>query len=665
MKNNQPTFRSASILRRSAACLWAGVALLGCSCLAHASSNPSLPDWLMQAAAMTGNWGDARAVVLLDDTLLTVGADGKALVRSRMVVKILRPQGRDSAIPLARFSKDEKLQSFHVWSIGPDGHHYAMKDSEYVEVGENSPEMVYLDGLYKVANPPGADPGGIIGWEIVEQLPSYEHEDIWGIQDRIPEAQENIEVDLPSGWHQRAVWFHHDPVEPAVLEPGHFRWQLTNVPAIELEDVPLAPDGAALEARLSLHFSADEIPDGDALWAKIGDWYTNLEAPESEGGSDIAAAARTAAGDGDFMAKLDKIASFMQTQIRYVGVEIGIGGHQAHPAEQVFQKRYGDCKDKATLTIAMLDAVGIRATWVAVDDRRGAMAPDSPSEYGDHMIAAIEIPQGYDDPRLQAVVRAKSGKRYLIFDPTNPYVPVGDMPDYEQGGYGLLLAGKDSQVIAFPVLNPALAKTERTAKFELATDGTLKGDVNVTRTGGAAWLTRARMTLSSEKEQREMVEKSLQQDFSTFTLGTETLNNVKQVDQPLGMQYSVTAPLYAKSAGPLLLVRPRVLGSVSEALNDKPRKVPISFRGVGTWTDNFDVKIPAGYTVDDVPDPVNLDVGFATYHSEVKAQGDTLHYTRQYVLKKLELSPDQYSELRKLEGQITSDENNNAVLKKQ
>ncbi|HTW47766.1 MAG TPA: DUF3857 domain-containing protein [Acidobacteriaceae bacterium] len=632
---------------------------------AHASSNPNLPDWMLQAAQTTGNWGDAKAVVLLDDELLSVGSDGRATERCRYVVRILRPQGREDARPVAAFTRDAKLLSFHVWSIGPDGHHYAMKDSEYVEVGENDPDMVYLDGLAKMASPPGADPGGVIAWEYERQFPAYEKEDVWGFQQDIPVAQAKFEVDLPPGWHQRAVWFHHDPVEPVVPEPDHIQWQLSGIPAIDLDDVPLAPDGAALAGRMSLHFSADEIPDGDALWAQIGDWYTNLEAPQSEGGSDIAMAARTAAPDGDFMAKLAKIADFMQQQIRYVGIEIGIGGRQSHPAEQVFQKRYGDCKDKATLLVAMLDAVGIRATWVAVDVRRGVVDPRSPSEYGNHMIAAIEIPLGYENPRLQAVVTAKTGKRYLIFDPTNQYVSIGDMPDYLQGGYGLLMAGKDSQVIAFPVLNPDLAKTERTAKFELAADGTLKGDVSVARTGEAAWVMRDEITMSSEKEQRELIEKSLQQDFSTFTLNAESLNHVKQLDEPLGMQYSLTAPSYAKTAGSLLLVRPRVLGTVAEALDDKPRKVPISFPRVGTWTDSFDVKIPAGYTVDDVPDPVNVDVGFAAYRSAVKAQGDTLHYTRQYVLRKVELDPGQYGALRKLEGEITSDENSNAVLKKQ
>ncbi|HSY02434.1 MAG TPA: transglutaminase domain-containing protein, partial [Acidobacteriaceae bacterium] len=346
--------------------------------------------------------------------------------------------------------------------------------------------------------------------------------------------------------------------------------------------------------------------------------------------------------------------------------EIGIGGQQAHPAEQIFQKRYGDCKDKATLMISMLDAVGIRATWVAVDASRGVIDPGTPSAYGNHMIAAIEIPKGYDNPRLQAVVAAKTGKRYLIFDPTNAYVPVGQLPEYEQGGYGLLMDGKDSQVIGFPVLDPDLAKTQRTAKFELAADGTLKGDVSVSRSGVAAMAWRGRLSMTSDKEQRQLMERGLQQDFSTFTLNTESAQNVKQLDQPLEMQYNVTAPLYAKGAGTLLLVRPRVVGSVAEALDDKPRHVPISFpTGVGTWQDNFDVKIPAGYTVDDLPDPVNVDVGFATYHSEVKAQGDTLHYTRQYTLKKVQIDAGEYAALHKLEGQITSDENSNAVLKKQ
>jgi hypothetical protein len=314
--------------------------------------------------------------------------------------------------------------------------------------------------------------------------------------------------------------------------------------------------------------------------------------------------------------------------------------------------------------IAMLDAVGIRATWVPVDDRRGVVDPKAPSLVGNHMIMAIEIPHGYENPRLQAVVTAKTGKRYLIFDPTNPYVAIGQLPEYEQGGYGLLVAGTDSQVIQLPVLQPAADVTQRAAKFALAADGTLTGNVTVMRSGASGWGLRDRLAMDSDKEQRELVEHLLQEDFSTFTLGTEKAENVRVLDKPLELEYQVTAPAYAKTAGTMLLVRPRVVGSDAWGLDDKARTVPISFDGERTWKDDFDVTIPAGYAVDDVPDPVNLDVGFATYHSEVKAEGDVLHYQRDYVLKKLTLAPDEYGTLRKLEAAITADEDSDAVLKK-
>ena len=111
----------------------------------------------------------------------------------------------------------------------------------------------------------------------------------------------------------------------------------------------------------------------------------------------------------------------MQREIRYVGIEVGIGGLQPIRRPMSFKYRYGDCKDKATLLISMLNAVGVRATWVLVDTHRGFVDPALPSRDGNHMIAAIEIPTGYTDPELRAVVTARTGRRYLIFDPTDTY----------------------------------------------------------------------------------------------------------------------------------------------------------------------------------------------------------------------------------------------------
>ena len=155
---------------------------------------------------------------------------------------------------------------------------------------------------------------------------------------------------------------------------------------------------------------------------------------------------------------------------------MGIGGNQPHFAADIFRNRYGDCKDKATLVSAMLSSVGIHSALMMVDHRRGVVDPDAPSIVGDHMIAAIEIPKGYDSPRLRSVITAKTGRRYLIFDPTWEKTAFGQLEHELQGGYGVLLEGADSQVVQLPVLAPELNTIRRTASFHIATGRIAEGD---------------------------------------------------------------------------------------------------------------------------------------------------------------------------------------------
>jgi transglutaminase-like putative cysteine protease len=634
---------------------------------AHASRH-EFPDWVTQAAAAQVHIAqDAhpKAAVLLEDKLLTVGTNGQITERYRLVVKILRPQGRSYAHPVAWFNKDHKLLSFHIWSIGPDGHQYTMEDKDLYERGTEDGGILYNDVRYESADVPGSDPGGVVAYEYTMQYPIYSGDEPWEFQNPIPTARSVFELDLPQGWQHRALWRKYSSVEPTEVAPNHFHWELTNIPGIDLDSVPMAPAEESLAGRMEVYFSANALPEGPLLWTRIGEWYTQLAAPQSEGPADIANESRSlTSANADFMDRIQKVAAFMQQQIRYVGIEIGIGGYIPHSAEEVYRNRYGDCKDKATLLISMLDAVGVRATWVLVDTDRGVIDPAVPSMSANHMIAAIEIPRGYKNPALQAVVTAKSGTRYLIFDPTNQYVPIGPLPTYLQGSTGLLMDGTDSEAIALPVLAPDSDTVNRIASFTLAADGSLTGSVVVKRLGASSSDLRYLFATSSEKDKRQSLEDSLRSDFSSFQVNKEEIENTSNLNQQLTLSYDVTVSSYAKNAGSMLLVRPRVVSSDAIAFTDEPRKYPVEFASTGDWRDTFDVKIPAGYTVDDLPDPVNVDMGFASYHSDVKADGNVLHYSREYVVKKLGLDADEYSELRKFESEIYTDENRSAVLKK-
>ena len=129
----------------------------------------------------------------------------------------------------------------------------------------------------------------------------------------------------------------------------------------------------------------------------------NLEANRPDPSPEITAKAQDLiAGAPDFYTKLSRITEYIQKNIRYFIVSAASAdGRRTHAAD-IYRNRYGDCKDKTTLLIAMLHAVGIRAYYLHVDSERGVIDPAAPSLIGNHMITAIELPEGENDPRLMA-----------------------------------------------------------------------------------------------------------------------------------------------------------------------------------------------------------------------------------------------------------------------
>jgi len=300
-----------------------------------------------------------------------------------------------------------------------------------------------------------------------------------------------------------------------------------------------------------------------------------------------------------------------------------------------------------------------------VDDRRGVVDPDAPSLEGNHMITAVEIPADVQDARLKAIVKAKDGKRYLIFDPTNERTPIGNLPSYLQGSYGTLAAGSSSQIIALPVLDPNANGTEQKGSFALSADGTLSGVVDTSHIGPEGADFRGLIKLTDEKERREFWELYVAQTLPGVALDAFQFIEPSALDKPIEFHYKVTARQYSHQAGPLLLVRPRVVGSYAQPFDDKPRTYPIDLNATGRWHDSFDIALPSGYVVDETPDPVDVDLDFASYHSSVSAKDNTLHYEREYVVRQVELSPDKAASFRQLESAILADEKGAAVLKKQ
>jgi len=137
-----------------------------------------------------------------------------------------------------------------------------------------------------------------------------------------------------------------------------YRFEANNVPKVDSES---AMPGLA-EIAPYLHVSTYRT------WDEVGRWYWNLVADQmQDDGTLVKAATQATLGLTTMLDKVKAIHRLVVENTRYVGLEFGIHGYKPYRSTQVFQRRFGDCKDKATLLVALLEAAAIPARVALLD----------------------------------------------------------------------------------------------------------------------------------------------------------------------------------------------------------------------------------------------------------------------------------------------------------
>lgn len=630
-----------------------------------AGAGVSVPDWVREASTrVVGNYSpETTAVVLLNQTDVTVLESGDYVEHSREVLKVLRPDWRGDRDFAVMMQHGEKINFIHAWTIDAAGHQFELKDKDFTEVAPYSFEL-YSDIHWRVCQAAAPYPGSVVAFEFEAHRHPWFPEIKFLLQEANPVAQEVISLSLPSGWKYKDSWTETSSVQASHPGPNQWRWVISNLPAINKE--PQMPPVVALAPKLDIAYFHPGQGGTAGSWTAIGRWYTNLTREKRTPTPEIES--KTAAlieGKPYFDSRLRALTEFIQTEIRYVAIEIGIGGYQPHSAAEIFRERYGDCKDKVTLLAVMLEAAHLRGHYLIISTHRGLVHPKLPSTTTfNHAVIAVEIPTDADVARYQSVVTASDGTRYLIFDPTDEYTPVGLLRGELQNTYALLVTDSGGELIRTPLLEPDTNKVTRMGHFVMTSDGAISGEVNEDRSGDFAMEERYRLRYTDRRQQTNDLEHWLGRSLDGFSVQNFSIEDQEQRQKALVVNYKVAAQRYGQNRGALMLVRPRVLGSHISPVEHKLRQYPLELKRTQHMTDTFEIEIPKEYEVDDIPNPVTVDVGFASYSSKVEVHGSKLRYSREYLIRDLSVPAERFEEWARLQGTIGADENASVVLKR-
>jgi Domain of Unknown Function with PDB structure (DUF3857)/Transglutaminase-like superfamily len=649
------------------AILWSCVFLA--AGVAIASPSDEAPQWLQQAAAIKVPTYEKEvlAVVLRTEEDIVFNADGRLTTHTVYAVRILSREGRGYADAFELYlTQSGKINEMHAWLIRPNGLVKKYGKDETADRIEDPNDIYNEYRLKEIDASNDAEAGAVFGYEATSEERPLFNQDIWRFQNRLPTLQSRYSLTLPAAWRASSLTFNHELIEPTISNSTYV-WELRDLGPIKFE--PASPKVNSLVPEVAINYFLSDsaittTSKGFENWSQVSLWATSLHDPQAIPDQAVIAKARelTANCKTD-LDRIKAIGRFVQN-LQYISIDIGVGrgnGYRPHPASQVLAKSYGDCKDKANLMRSLLKALDITAYPVAIySGDANHVRPEwaSPRQFN-HCIIAVKVAGETVAPTI--VTDAKLG-RLLIFDATDSNTPVGDLPEDEQGSFALVIAGDAGQLMRMPTLPPEASSFNREADVVLAPEGSITATVKESANGQSAADFRRQFRGLSAAEYLKVIEGWVGRGATGATVSRV---NPKDNNDTGGFDLDVdfTALNYAQlMQNRLLVFKPAIVSRLNALeLTEPTRKHPVVL-DASNFSETIRFKLPAGFDVDELPDPLKLATSFGSYKTTYLVKDGQLIFTRNLTQRAGTIPVAEYQTVRNFFEQIRAAEQAPVVL---
>lgn len=626
------------------------------------------PQWLRQASAqaVAGYDRDVPGVVLHDEQQVTLGADGKLITVENRAVRLLNREGRDLAIAGAFYLVSSgKVREMTAWLIRPDGT-VKTYDKKMIIDRISDPDDVYNEGRVKMIDGSNdIDVGQTFGYSITsEDLPLF-YQDTWSFQRRLPTMLSRYTLNLPQGWKASSLTFNAPEVAPQV-NGSSYVWEMRDLAPIRPE--PMSPGVANLSPRIVVNYSPESASQGVnrafSDWLDVSRWATAMHDTQMIVDDGIAIKARElTANAATELDKIRAIGAYVQN-LQYISIDIGVGhgnGYRPRPSNLVLSRGYGDCKDKANLMRALLKTLKIEAYPIAIysGDPTFVRAEWASPRQFNHCIIAVKVS---DTTNAATVIAHPKLGRLLIFDATDPYTPVGDLPDYLQGSNALIIAGENGGLAKMPVTPPDSDVLDRKINVSLTEAGALEGSISERAMGQTSTVLRRELRELSAADYKKGLEGWLTRGATGAQLVSfKPLDKQSENGFDLDVQFAV--PRYAQlMQNRLLVFKPVVVSRRNgSSLTEAKRTTPIEL-GSNSMRETATFTLPAGFVIDEMPTAVSLSTQFGSYSTKYEAKDGKLIFTRLMTTSRALIPAEKYASVRDFFAAIREAEQSPVVL---
>jgi len=422
-------------------------------------------------------------------------------------------------------------------------------------------------------------------------------------------------------------------------------WQEENIPTLKANEygIPFSRRSPSLLAA-PYEFDFGGYAGSLESWKSFGNWNNKIIEGRDIISPEEAEKVRNLVKDiPSEREKIKAIYEYMQGKTRYVAISLGIGGLQPFEAKYVSEKGFGDCKALSNYTMALLKVVGIKSYYTLVKSGENEnINPNFVSNQFDHVILCV--PQPNDTVWLEC---------------TNQTAPFNYLGDFTSDRYVLLTTEEGGKLVK----TPSFKKGENSIKLT----GTVKIDYlgNLTTasfqreySGMYYGVSEQIFVNESESEIKRYLNEKL--NFATFSVTKVNFEENKSEKPTSTLKYDVEIRDFCSKSSNRLYFNP----SVNKLSHIQNEKFAIQISNSNSYFDSIIYKIPAGYTVEFIPENIALENNFGKYSYTTSVEGDKITFNRQVEINKGNFEIEKFDEFYSFINSIATKDREFVILKK-
>ena len=342
-------------------------------------------------------------------------------------------------------------------------------------------------------------------------------------------------------------------------------------------------------------------------------------------------------GDATQRQKAEHIYDWVQKNMHYIGIEVGLGGWVPREADTVCKRKYGDCKDMSSLLCTMGRMAGLETylAWIGTTLKPYTFEETPVPNVSNHMICAVKL-----------------GNEWLFMDGTHSYLPFGCNRDDIQGKEAMIAIDKDNfKILTIPTMAPEKNLTVDSSFIHISekNDNNLEGRLKEKFMGYKAWNLAFHLSyVTKDKEEGDKeIAKLTSRGTDKYILDKYKLNISDTGNRNISVTGDFNIGGYVHKIGKEYIVNMNLHHEFEEDYIDltEHRKVSWYHPYKYEQKDVVVMDIPSGYKVSSLPKNASGKLNdFWNYSIVYKTDGKKITLTKNYTLNALAISAPHFAE---------------------